>query len=227
MLVNRAGHAKQVVVLPDGRVDLMFARSANEPFHVLLLGIDSNASQTVLAPGATLFAVSFRLPAVEYVLRTSITPILHSAAVMPDDYWGLGEAALADFDGFCEQAFGLIGDALPATPDNRKLELFALLYASQGAITVQELADKVYWSARQINRYFNQQFGLSLKAYASILRFRASFPQIAAGKLFPEDHFADQAHFIREVKKFAGVTPRALYKNQNGRFIQFSTLPRS
>lgn len=75
-----------------------------------------------------------------------------------------------------------------------------------------------------MNRYFNQTFGLSLKAYCNILRFRASIEHIKQGKLFPELNFSDQAHFIKEVKKLSGVVPKELSKNENDRFIQLSTL---
>ena len=89
---------------------------------------------------------------------------------------------------------------------------------------VQELSEKVSWSSRQINRYFTQQFGLSLKAFCKILRFRASLEHIAQGKLFPELNFTDQTHFIKEIKKFAGVVPKELLKNTNDRFILLSVM---
>src|SRR6187551_2773962 len=104
-------------------------------------------------------------------------------------------------------------------------KLFDLIYSSNGSLPVKELSDKVFWSSRQINRYFNEQFGISLKAYCNILRFRASFSHIKDGKLFPHENFADQSHFIKEVKKLSGVSPKELKRNQNDRFIQFSTLP--
>jgi AraC-like DNA-binding protein len=109
--------------------------------------------------------------------------------------------------------------------DERKRKLFNLIYAAQGSITIKELSESVHWSSRQINRYFNQWFGLSLKAYCNILRYRASFKQISEGKLFPEQNFTDQAHFIKAVKRYSGVTPKELAKNADDRFIQFSTLP--
>ncbi|MCH5686581.1 AraC family transcriptional regulator [Niabella sp. W65] len=98
------------------------------------------------------------------------------------------------------------------------------MYSTKGDISVKALSEKVYWSSRQINRYFNDRFGLSVKNYCSILRFRASFEHIKEGKLFPQQNFADQSHFIREVKKRSGVSPKELKRNQNGRFIQFSAL---
>jgi transcriptional regulator GlxA family with amidase domain len=51
-------------------------------------------------------------------------------------------------------------------------------------MTVYELSEKAGWSSRQINRYFTKQLGLSLKAYSTILRFRASLEHIAKGNCF-------------------------------------------
>jgi AraC-like DNA-binding protein len=108
--------------------------------------------------------------------------------------------------------------------DSRKQKLFEMIYTSNGALSVKELSEKVYWSSRQINRYFREQFGISLKAYCNILRFKASLQHIKEGKLYPEQDFADQNHFIKEIKKFSGVVPKELFKNQNDRFILLSTL---
>jgi|GEM_PF-3923390 len=68
---------------------------------------------------------------------------------------------------------------------NRNQKLSNLIYTTNGSLTVKAYSEEVFWSSRQINRYFNQTFGLSLKAYCNILRFRASFQQIKEGKLLP------------------------------------------
>lgn len=117
-----------------------------------------------------------------------------------------------------------IRQLLPAKADERKLKLFELVYASKGEMSVQELSEKTGWSSRQINRYFTKQLGLSLKAYSTILRFRASLEHIAQGRLFPELNYADQNHFIKEVKKFSGVAPKELSQNKNDRFVLLSVL---
>jgi AraC-like DNA-binding protein len=103
--------------------------------------------------------------------------------------------------------------------------MFELIYSTNGAITVKELSEKVFWSSRQINRYFNQYYGISLKTYCSVLRFRASLGHIAQGELFPNGDFFDQTHFIKEIKKFSGAIPKELSQNKNDRFILLSTLP--
>ena len=82
----------------------------------------------------------------------------------------------------------------------------------------------MHWSSRQINRYFNQQFGISLKVYCNILRFGASFKHISEGKLFPEQNLTDQNHFIKEIKKYAGVKPKVLSKNKDNQFVNITAI---
>jgi AraC-like DNA-binding protein len=225
MLQNRSGSDKEIVVLPDGRIDLFFSQSASEPFHATLSGIETHPDQAVLAAQTIIFAISFRLPAVEYIFRKPISGLLNDAEHLPAGFWDFTPEDLHNFNHFCAKATQKVQSLLPADPDSRKLKLFELIYASNGALTVNELSEQVSWSSRQINRYFTEQFGIPLKAYCNILRFRASFEHIRDGKLFPEHNFTDQSHFIREVKKLAGVSPKELRRNQNDRFIQFSTLP--
>ncbi|GAB3839480.1 helix-turn-helix domain-containing protein [Hymenobacter jeollabukensis] len=214
--------AKPIWLLPDGRIDVLFSYSATEPYHVMLMGLGSTAEPATLAAGTVLGGVSLHLPAAEYLLGGSVADILNGARPLPADFWGVTPADLADFGQFCARLSAALRARLRPIDDARKRRLFELLYASDGALPVHELADRAGWSSRQINRYFQQYFGLSLKAYCAILRFRAAFPQLKAGRLFPEQHFADQAHFIREVRRLAGVRPKDLVRNENDRFIQFS-----
>ncbi len=226
MLDNSSDSQEEVIILPDGRIDLFFSISKEEPFHISLQGISTKPEQAFLLPGTLIFAISLKLPAAEYILHESIADLADNVKLLPGDFWGFNAGDMKDFNLFCKKANDKLLSLLPGKTDSRKLELFNLIYASNGSIPVQELSEKVFWSSRQINRYFTQQFGISLKAYCNILRFRASFGDISEGKLFPQDNFSDQPHFIKEVKKFAGVSPRELKRNQNDRFIQFSTLPR-
>jgi len=223
VLHNHSNEEKAVVVLPDGRIDLFLSRSSREPFHLTLMGIGTQPDQAVIASNSVICAVSFKLPAVEYIFGNAMAALLNTAQTLPAGFWGFTEDDLHDFDQFCRKAAQLIQQKLPAETDARKMELFNRIYASQGNVHINEIAKQVYWSSRQINRYFNQQFGLSLKAYCDILRFRAAFSQLKEGKLFPEEGFADQSHFIKAVRKLAGVSPKMLSQNPNGRFIQLST----
>jgi AraC-like DNA-binding protein len=224
MVQNYSDKGKEIVVLPDGRIDLFFSQSPTEPFHITLSGIETQPDQATLAAKTIMFSISFKLLATEYIFHNTISNILNYARYLPADFWNFNATDLNDFDLFCKKASQTIQSLLPKQIDNRKQKLFDLVYSSNGALTVNELSEKVFWSSRQINRYFNQQYGISLKAYCNILRFRASLEHIAEGKLFPEQNFTDQNHFIKDIKKFSGVVPKELSKNQNDRFLLLSAI---
>jgi AraC-like DNA-binding protein len=224
MLANLSEETKPVTVLPDGRFDIFFSYSATEPYHVTILGLENGVSQSSLSPKSVIFAISFKLLACEYLLDINISSLLNKASYLPNNFLNTTHDDIGDFDKFCDKVSRAMNDLIKADIDNRKKKLFELIYSTQGALTVQEMSERVHWSSRQINRYFTNWFGLSLKTYCNILRFRASFTQINAGKLFPEQNFTDQAHFIKEVKKYSGVAPKALTKNKDDRFIQFSVM---
>ena len=142
--------------------------------------------------------------------------------ILPNTFWDFKVNDLNDFETFCRKISRKIQSLIPKEIDERKRKLFELIFATNGEIGVKELSEKVSWSSRQINQYFNRQFGLSLKAYCNILRFQASLSQIKAGELFPQLNYYDQSHFIKEIKKHSGASPKELYKNPNSRFLQFS-----
>ena len=225
MLHNPNDSDKQVVILPDGRIDVFFTESATESFHITLLGIGTTPAKATIRAKRTTFAISFKPLATEYILKKSVSHLLDKGEDLPNDFWGLSSIDLKDFHLFCRKTTLHIKALLPTEFDGRKQKLFDLIYGSNGALSVAELSEKATWSSRQINRYFNHHYGIALKAYCNILRFRASFRQIKDGQLFPDQNFADQAHFIKEAKRLAGVNPKQLAQNQNDRFIQFSTLP--
>ncbi|MET4076526.1 AraC family transcriptional regulator [Hymenobacter sp. UYCo722] len=222
MLANPSEVEQHIILVPDGRIDVFFSVSAAEPYHVTLLGLQDRPEAQVIPARSTTFAISWNLLAVEYLLPIPLGELLHRGRALPADYLGMSGTDLRDFDAFCAKAAAHITPLLPGDLDPRKSKLFDRLYASNGSLPVEALAQAAGWSSRQINRYFTRLFGLSLKTYSSILRFRASWHYLKAGQLYAEGAFADQAHFIREIKKHTGVTPKELARNQNDRFIQFS-----
>ncbi|MBC9914430.1 helix-turn-helix domain-containing protein [Chitinophaga varians] len=224
MIRNDAAEEKEIIVLPDGRFDIIFSIAAGQDFHATLRGLDTRPEQGTVPAHIVMFAVSFKLLAIEYLLDIKMAAVLNDGQRLPDGFWNIGPRDLEDFESFCAKISATMLGLIKPGIDNRKKELFDLIYASNGSLPVQELADRVAWSRRQINRYFNEQFGISLKAYCNIFRFKASLQQIKEGRLFPELDFADQTHFIKEVKRFSGVSPKELAKNQNGRFILLSDL---
>ncbi|PUA28245.1 MAG: hypothetical protein B0W54_17365 [Cellvibrio sp. 79] len=224
MVENIDTKNKPVVVLPDGRIDIHFFSIPGEPFQTSLAGIDTQASYTEINAGSRVYGICFYPLAVEYLLQTPLSKLINGRANLERGFWDITEQDTDNFERFKHKIFARLTQLDITNVDPRKLKMFSALHQSQGHISVTELAEHCHWSSRQINRYFNQWLGLSVKAYTSILRFRASFSTLKTGKLFPESDFSDQSHFIKEIKKYSGHTPKQLYKNQDDRFIQLSIL---
>jgi len=224
LLENKSGKDIQSTILPNGMVDMMLTKTDAGNWETVIRGIDTIPSQVIITADIKLFSVGFKLLAVEYLFGDSIKDVLNEGKVITSDLWQFDDTGMSGLENFCNKATQKIKTIATENIDNRKKQLFDLIYSSEGSITVKELSEKVFWSSRQINRYFNQQFGISLKAYCNILRFRASFKHISEGKLFPEQNFSDQNHFIKEIKKYAGVTPKELSKNKDERFIDIAAI---
>jgi len=222
MLTNTTNEEKPVVLVPDGRIDLSF--NLSKPYDLTLLGLESAAGHASIPAQTSMFSVSFKLLSVEYLFDRKFPTLLDAVYSLPTDYFSVTAKDFQNFESFCERLSSEFSKRLNKEIDPRHKKLFDLIYSSKGSMGIQEISESLHWKSRQINRYFNDWFSISLKGYCTILRFRASFQQIKEGKLFPEENFTDQAHFIKNVKKFSGVTPKELKKNTNDRFIQFSTL---
>jgi len=224
-LENGTPEKETFTILPDGYFDILFISIGGKPFRASLLGLAARPSTNTVAASCRVFAISFKLPAAEYILKTNISALLNTGKHLPANFWDAAFEEIEDLDSFSGVATAIMLNCLDKEMDSRKQQLFHHIYQSAGLATVEQLADVCGWSSRQINRYFQNNFGLSLKAYCNILRFRASFDELHKGQLFPGEGYFDQPHFIREVNKFAGTSPKHLANNKNDRFIQLSTLP--
>lgn len=218
--MQNISHQHDAVIIPNGKVDLIFSKTNDQTLIVALLGLETQPKYTT-PEISNFFSVSFHPFAIEYIFKQSIADILNSGKILQNDFWDFSPDDLNDFDSFCKKITQKILNLLPERTDERKRRLFQLIFESNGEIPIKELSEKILWSPRQINRYFNQQFGLSLKAYCKILRFQASLDHIKNGELYPQLNFTDQSHFIKEIKQLSGVSPKELHKNENDRFLQF------
>lgn len=93
--------------------------------------------------------------------------------------------------------------------------------ASNGQITIQELEKKTGYSSRWLNMKFNDKLGVSPKTLSTIIRFNSFYQSYILGSdesLFKNDYyylFYDQSHFIKDFKRFTGLTPSKLEKQIN------------
>jgi AraC-like DNA-binding protein len=95
--------------------------------------------------------------------------------------------------------------------DRLIIEAVKIIYESKGNIRISELNKKLCISQSPFEKRFHKLVGASPKKFASIVRFNAVVDNINKTKslteLCYENNFFDQAHFIKDFKKYTGDTP--------------------
>ncbi|MFF2512694.1 helix-turn-helix domain-containing protein [Streptomyces sp. NPDC058086] len=101
---------------------------------------------------------------------------------------------------------------LGRSPAGELLGAWDLLVRSAGTIAVRDLAATTGWSQRHLENLFREQFGLTPKRLARIIRLRRALRLLTTGTT-PADTayacgFSDQAHLTNEFTTLVGMPPR-------------------
>jgi AraC-like DNA-binding protein len=87
------------------------------------------------------------------------------------------------------------------------------LVATGGVVRIGQIADEVGWSHRHLIARFRQQVGLRPKTAARVVRFKEVRRRLDErrpldwGQIAADAGYADQAHLIRDFRRFTGTTP--------------------
>ena len=101
-------------------------------------------------------------------------------------------------------------------------QAIALVQARHGQVAVEELAEAVQLSRRQLERRFLMEVGTTPKRYTRIARFNHVFellkqqPTLAWPDISYLCGYFDQAHLIREFHRFTGQSPGHYLHYYNG-----------
>ncbi len=102
-----------------------------------------------------------------------------------------------------------------------------LIKNASGLYTIKDLEQKLGYSKRYIDMLFKDHLGISPKTYSGIVRFQSFYERWAntdTSDFYKADfheHYYDQAHFIKEFKKYTGHAPKqyAHLKNDFGKIF--------
>lgn len=97
----------------------------------------------------------------------------------------------------------------------------ALIQQARGNIRISDLAKQLLTSPSPLEKRFRSIIGASPKKYASIVRFKSIINAskdscTPAARAYKAGYF-DQAHFIRDFKRFTGQTPEEYFQRLNSR----------
>ena len=88
-----------------------------------------------------------------------------------------------------------------------------------GLTTIKQLEKKTGYSKRYLDLLFKHHLGISPKTLATIYRFQHFYKQRQRDITNIYDSYYDQAHFIKEFKRYTGYTPMqySRFNNDFGR----------
>jgi len=87
------------------------------------------------------------------------------------------------------------------------------LEATRGCVRVERLAAELGCSRRHLSVRFREEVGLAPKVFARLVRFRCAVEllgRVDLAQVAADCGYSDQAHFNRDVRAFAGMTPSEL-----------------
>jgi len=105
----------------------------------------------------------------------------------------------------------------PKTIDRITKSCVEVIFQSQGQLGMDELADKMNISRRNMERKFASAVGLSPKQLSRVVRLQATLKMLEQNQFSSltsaayENGYYDQAHFIKDFKEFTGTSPKLFF----------------
>ncbi len=206
-------------VVSDGCIDIFF--NNNRISESFVMGFSKN--YTAFSIGTDFDYVGIRfLPAAFPTLFSIAATNLNSDSqflyeVLPDfaKWLQASISTQSSLSYICTQMNGKLREILHSKEldvDIRFLGALHLIFQNKGYLQTENDLDTGL-SPRQLRRIFNYYIGTTPKAFSNVVRFQYILNAIPLGQLskdsrvYLEVGFFDQAHFIKDFKRFYGVTP--------------------
>ncbi len=222
---NHIDKVERLTIFPDSYFKIILVIRNQKVLNYFMTGLWTEEKQFTIPPKATIIGCRLKVLAPEFLLNQEVASILQDVQQLDLQYLNVDKFDFSDFSLLVKQwEAALLKIKVQKDIPGSKLRLSQLLDKMNGDISATEVSNQIYWTNRQINRYLNKYLGVSLKKYLNIQKCYQAYLHIRDGNFYPESGFFDQPHFIREIKKHTGVTPKVLHQKQNDRFIQLKRI---
>lgn len=208
-------------VLPDGCMDVIFDFRSSDTSRAFVVGTMTRPLNVNTRGPVEMLGVRFRPGGLAAVMKFEGTELVDERADL-GNFWGRSAS----------EAWHQLAETSPVARVNTAQKLLATrakdkvnedpfvrhcvnrIEAARGGLRISDLERSTGLSARQLERKFARQVGISPKAFARVVRFKGVLAAASVGApdwagLAAEFGFADQAHLVREFKAFSGQTPAA------------------
>lgn len=204
-------------VLPDGCADLICDFTGGVA-QARWVGTMTRAVLVSNGAGQRLFGVRFASGGLFPLLGAPLSLLVDAAVALdalPARHWRPPLQAWCDardFPARCALADTSLGAALAGIATEGTTALLHALRQAESLPSVAELSRRTGLGVRSLQRRFVESLGVSPRQHLRYLRFERArcllaLQQTSAAEVALAAGYSDQAHFVREFARFAGVTP--------------------
>lgn len=216
------GYVELVIHTNDSHCELLQGSDFSYSPDYLLIGIHTKPYDVNFRSNVKVFGIRFKPEGVYSIFGIPAADIHHNFIDAESVFCKLFKefcSSLRESESVSQMIFQT-EDFLNKRISSRNLNVNYLIKAadiirkSNCKLSVEQLAEKVNISTRQLEREFKYKLGMSPKSYMRIARLNAVNRRILNGErvdltaLSFSSGYADQAHFIRDFKNFTGESPK-------------------
>lgn len=204
-------------VVADGCIDIFF--ELNQPEESFVMGFCKKYTEFKLANNfhyigirflPTMFPQMFGIDASELSNKAEqLTNVIPKVATFIQSHFHQSQQS-DEIKALLDECF--LSQNQPVNYDVRLYNAIDIILKNYGVLNVEKDLDTGI-SARQLRRLFEFYIGDTPKTLSNVVRFqhilkaKPSSQSLKQNKLFLENGYFDQAHFIKDFKNFYGVTP--------------------
>ncbi|MBS7838413.1 helix-turn-helix domain-containing protein [Wohlfahrtiimonas chitiniclastica] len=220
----------QVFAVPDASVDILFLCDG-ERTKARLCGTTTTAKLVEIQQGKYYFGIRFRPGYIPDFINENSKDLIDQEFALQDIMPNVDDllvqiASTQDFEYQIQLFFAHFEQKIRYKNSIFATQVRDLITKNHGDMRIADLERYTGYSSRYISKVFTENFGLSPKSYALILRFQYILQrmildhELSLTNLASEQGYADQSHFLREFKRFAAQSPSRFVqaiKNNQGR----------
>ncbi|REA63775.1 AraC family transcriptional regulator [Dyadobacter luteus] len=212
----------QYRIVADGCIDIFF--ELNNPSENFVMGLCNKYTEFSIGHTFDYVGIRFFPSAFPVLFRTDASDLTdrfeHLANVAPDTSKFIENQfshknTTTEISTILDSYFSRLISGLSIQQDCRFYAALEIIMSTNGAVNIETQLDTGL-SSRQLRRLFDRYIGDSPKTFSKIIRFQNALEQKVnestdRNQSIPtEDHYYDQAHFIKEFKHFSGLTPSVI-----------------
>lgn len=212
-------------IYPDSCFDLIVYIKNNTINDIILTGFWDKPFQVETKPDDLIVGVRFHLPSILSFFNFPFSKIKNSYTIFEESMLRRCDKDLCNVMYNCKSSANII------------YSLHNYFKTSLGIISINErniyldfcknaelnivsfISKEIGLSSRQLNRVFSNDLGINTKKYLSIRKFKRAKALLENGTPFVQVamicNYFDQAHFIKNFRKYSGITPSNYLKQMS------------